>query len=98
VRGGGTPGDAWTAAEARVVGRVRAEACCTGRGRAERITGDDHISARVIRQSRAGPEARQSLLRSAGRTMSAVSPVREIQMNVTGRRPDEGMVLINLRT
>ena len=32
------------------------------------------------------------------RTMSAVSPVREIPMNVTGRRPDEGMVLINLRT
>ena len=29
VRGGGTPGDAWTAAEARGAGRVRAEACCT---------------------------------------------------------------------
>ncbi len=32
------------------------------------------------------------------RTMSVVSPVREIPMNVTGRRPDERMVLINRRT
>ena len=32
------------------------------------------------------------------RTMSVVSPVREILMNVTGRLPDERMVLINLRT
>jgi hypothetical protein len=38
VRGGGTPGDAWTAAEVRGAGRVRAEACCTGRGWEERIT------------------------------------------------------------
>jgi hypothetical protein len=34
------------------------------------------------------------------RTMLLVSPVREIPMNVTGRarRPDERMVLINLRS
>lgn len=32
------------------------------------------------------------------RTMSLVSPVREIPMNATGCRPDARMVLINLRT
>ena len=41
---------------------------------------------------------RKAIALEIWRTMLLVSPVRVIPMNVTGRRPDERMVLINLRS